>query len=225
MPDFTKTTDSKLVRLYKGKSKMVAFLDESYLSKPSPGVPFFFAMTAVVISSGNIDSVRWAYADKAGHAKWHTTEKFRDGYIAEIEGFVDLLVSEADPVLLVVQIDAELNQNDLEAARRTCFMKLVEILHEIHEVRLVVYERRRPGHEQDNDEETAKALRTSHEMLSVVDAWSGSEPLLWGPDIVAWTMQRRLLRGEGWFDPLIDVATVYRHDGTLVADMKKRALK
>ncbi len=221
MPDFTKTTDSKLGRLYKGKSKMVAFLDESYLSKPSPGVPFFFAMTAVVISSGNIDSARWAYAEKAGHAKWHTTDKFRDGCIDEIEGFVDLLVTEADPVILVVQVDAALDQGDLESARRACFMKLVEILHDIHDVRLVVYERRRPGLEQDNDEETAKALRTSHEKLSVTDAWSGSEPMLWGPDVVAWTMQRRLLRREGWFDPLIGVATVYRHDGTLVTGMKK----
>jgi hypothetical protein len=100
-------------------------------------------------------------------------------------------------------------------------MKLVEILYEVQDVKLVVYERRRPGHEQDNDEETARALRTSHEGLSVVDAWAGSEPLLWGPDIVAWTMQRRRLWKESWFDPLIAVACVYRHDGTLVTDMKK----
>lgn len=221
MPDHTKTTDSKLARLYKGKPKMVAFLDESYLSKPTPGVSFFFAMTAVVISSGDLDSVRWAYANQAGYKKWHTTEKFRDKKNEEIKEFVDLLVSEADPALIVVQADKDLDLGDLETARRTCFMKLVEILQELHDVKLVVYERRRPGQEQDNDDKTAKALNKSNELLTVVDAWSGSECLLWGPDIVAWTMQRRLIARESWFDPLLTVVQVYKHDGSLVTDMGK----
>jgi hypothetical protein len=121
MTDFTRTTDSKLSRLFQGKPKMVAFLDESHLSIPVTGVPFYVAMTAVLISSGDIDSVRWAYAEQAGHARWHTTEKFRDGRDEEIRGFVDLLVAESDPVVVVVRSDAERSQDDIEDARRACF--------------------------------------------------------------------------------------------------------
>ncbi|MBF4572155.1 hypothetical protein ITJ64_06460 [Herbiconiux sp. VKM Ac-1786] len=214
MTDFTKTTDSKLKRLYQRKSALVAFLDESYLSVPVAGVPFYYAMTAVLIPSDDLDSVRWAYAERAGHEKWHTTERFRDGRSHEIAEFVDLLVAEADPVVIVVQIDAGPDRDDVESARRVCFTTMVEILHDEHDVELVVYERRRPGTEQGNDSETATALRKSLERLTIVDAWSGSEPLLWGPDIVAWTLQRRLVRDEAWFDPLLSVTTIYRVDGS-----------
>lgn len=222
MPDFTTTTDSKLERLYKGKQRMVAFLDETYLSKPIPGVPFFFAMTAVVMSSGDIDSVRWAYAEQAGHSRWHTTEKFRDGGADEIRGFVDLLVKEADPVLVVIQSDDQLHLADHESARRACFITLVTVLREIHDVQLVVYERRRPGLEQDQDDETARMLRKRFETMNIVDAWSGSEPLLWGPDVVAWTLQRRIVARESWFDPLLDVVNTYSQDGSPMAEPPKR---
>lgn len=216
MTDFTRTTDSTLKRLYRRKSVAVAFLDESYLSVPVAGVPFYYAMTAVIISSSDLDSVRWAYAERAGHEKWHTTERFRDGRSHEIAGFVELLVTEADPVVVVVQIDAGLGRNDVEIARHLCLTKMVEILHDEHDVKLVVYERRRPGTEQSNDSETASSLRKSLEQLTIVDAWSGSEPLLWGPDVVAWTLQRKLVRGEAWFDPLVGVATIYRFDGSVL---------
>lgn len=201
---------------------MVAFLDESYDSQLASAARFFFAMTAVVVSSGDIDSVRWAYAEQAGNIKWHTTERFQQGRGAgEIEGFVNCLATEPDPLLIVLQADSSLAHADLEQARRTCFLKLVEILNEEHDVRLIVYERRRPGYEQDNDEETAKILRKSIEGLSVVDAWSGSEPLLWGPDVLAWTLQRRLRAKEPWFDPFVDIAEIYKHDGTRITNMRR----
>jgi hypothetical protein len=222
MPDFTQATDSKLVRLYRGPQKMVAFLDESYDSQTASAGRFFYAMTAVVLSSGDLDSVRWAYAQWAGNTNWHTTERFQQGRGAgEIMQFVNCLAMEADPLLIVLQADRSLAHTNLEQARRTCFVKLVEILNEEHDVTLIVYERRRPGYEQNNDEGTAKILRRTITGLSVVDAWSGSEPLLWGPDVLAWTLQRRLRAKEAWFDPFIGVAKIYTHDGTRVTNMGK----
>jgi hypothetical protein len=120
---------------------------------------------------------------------------------------------------VVLETDQATLKLGRENARRHSFAALARILREIHHVDLLVYERRRPGVEQKLDDASATAVRVALPALVVYDAGAKAEPLLAGPDVIAWSLQRRIIARESWFDAFIGVVMVYRPNGFRVNDI------
>ncbi|WP_354025918.1 hypothetical protein [Conyzicola nivalis] len=168
-----------------------------------------------------MDLVRSHYAQIAGGIRWHTTDRAKVGDIEAIHNFVDYLADHPDPLIVVLETDQAIMRRSKEDVRRHSFMALAKILHEIHSVDLLVYERRRPGLVQKLDDASAAAVRVALPSLVVQDAGARAEPLLAGPDVIAWTLRRRIIARESWFDPFTDVVKMYRPEGSRVDAMNK----
>ena len=209
MQDFERTTDSWLERLYGGRPKKLAFVDETFTSRDG-GRHTFYAVTAFMINSGDVEEVRREFARLAGHRKWHTTERFQEQETEAIGAFADYIAHGPGSSALVVQMDlASTDVEDLEDARKKWLRWMIRILVEHHAVDAVLYERRRPF-EQKIDAATVKPVREFYPKLVILDVGSDAEPLLWGPDIIAWTFQRRQIELEAWFNPFVTTTAIYR---------------
>jgi hypothetical protein len=218
--DIERTTDSALARLYRDKRGLAAFVDETYPNNSAQQRQFYL-FTAVIIPTDEVDLVRSHYAQIAGGVRWHTTERAKDEDHEAIRDFVDYLAEHPDPLIVVLETDQDVMKLGRENARRHSFMALARILHEIHHVDLLVYERRRPGLEQKLDDASAAAVRVALPALVVYDAGAKAEPLLAGPDVIAWTLRRRIIAKDSWFDPFIGVVKIYGPNGSERAGMAK----
>lgn len=220
MSDLERTTDSTLARLYRGKRRLVAFVDETF-PNTSAEPRQFYLFTAVIIPTDEVDLVRRHYAQIASGERWHTTERVKDGQHRAVRDFVDYLAEHPDPLIVVLETDQATLKLGRENARRHSFIALARIVHEVHHVDLLVYERRRPGLEQKLDDASATAVRVALPALVVYDAGAKAEPLLAGPDVIAWTLRRRLLENEAWFDPFVSVVWAYRPNGSQINGMSR----
>jgi hypothetical protein len=214
--DFERTTDSWLERHYGGRNKKIAFVDVTYSNHASSTRRAFYAVTAFMIRSNDVNAVRSEFARLANYRKWHTTERFQEPNTEVIRTFSNFVAREPSSSVIVIEIELESTTVPaLEEARRICMRGMVRILAEKHAVDSVLYERRRPF-EQKIDHETMLPLRAMYPKLVIRDVGSDAEPLLWGADILAWTFQRRLIEHENWFDPFVGVTHVYRPTGRKV---------
>jgi len=218
--DIERTTDSKLARLYRDTRGLAAFVDETYPNNSSEPRQFYL-FSAVIIPTDEVNLVRSHYAQISGGVRWHTTDRAKERDHEAIRNFVDYLAEHPDPLIVVLETDQNIMNLGREDARRQSFMALAKILHQVHGVGLLVYERRRPGLEQELDDATATAVRGAMPALIVYDAGAAAEPLLAGPDLIAWTLRRRIIFKESWFDPFVGVAKMYRPDGSTRPDMPK----
>lgn len=222
MSDIERTTDSALARLYRDKRGLAAFVDETYPNNTAQPRQFYL-FAAVIIPTDEVDLVRSHYAQIAGGVRWHTTDRAKDRDHEAIRNFVDYLADNPDPLIVVLETDQDIMKLGRENARRHSFMALARILHEVHHVDLLVYERRRPGLEQRLDDASATAVRTAMPALVVYDAGAAAEPLLAGPDLIAWTLRRRIIAKDSWFDPFLGVVKMYRPNGSERTGMAKNS--
>lgn len=139
--------------------------------------------------------------------RWHTTEEYGtpDGR-ATIENLVNYLAIEDAGLVIVVESQLSDFGGSIEKARRYCFATLARVLADEHASDLIVYERRREGVEEDNDNTTVRLLQADENIRAELRFHAGtpySEPLLWAPDIIASTFRRRIVHNQkGWFEPL-----------------------
>lgn len=225
MSDFERTTDSWLSRHYGGKPKRIAFVDETFSNRPVAVRHPFYAVAAFIINSTDVDDIRSDFADIAGHRRWHTTERFQEADPEPIRKFSRYIADGPGSTVVVVEVNLDsVAVPNVEKARRDCMRGMTRILAERYSVNSVLYERRRPF-EQKIDDETMKPLRVMYPSLVIRDVGADAEPLLWGPDVLAWTFQRRLIEHEDWFDPFVGVTHVYRPAGGAVAGFGKLSVK
>ncbi|MET4780551.1 hypothetical protein [Glaciihabitans sp. UYNi722] len=93
MPDFERTTDSWLERHYGGKPKKLAFVDETFSNRLSGVRHPFYAVTAFMIGSAAVATVRAEFARLAGYRKWHTTDRYQERDAEQIRAFSGYVAS------------------------------------------------------------------------------------------------------------------------------------
>lgn len=203
------THDRRLEALYRREPSLVAYLDESLNISRGFGDSSVYLVSALVVPFELVRQTRENFRDIAGSDYWHTTESFRNesgrGKIVE---FVDYLANVNDIKHIVVEDDEGLVEADSERARERCLVEIARVLHVDHGVDLIVYERRRVQDE-PRDQETVDRIHGLHRELKVHAGTPSSEPMLWGPDILAAVLRRHLALGEKkWFAPLVGKAAI-----------------
>ncbi|MEO7121705.1 MAG: hypothetical protein ABI400_01020 [Lacisediminihabitans sp.] len=197
-------TDSRLNALYGRSPRVIAYLDEAY--ETTRGRKRFYIMSALIIQGDDRDRLRAALVNVVDGNYWHTTSSYGSESGREtIKEFVSFLAHDRSTLLCVIDVDLERFHDDAEAARRHCFSAISMILDRAHEVSLIVFERRRKGIEEETDSATVRALQRKHSTRDIRfhPGTPSSEPLLWGPDVVASVLRRRLALGNSrWFEPL-----------------------
>lgn len=204
-------TDGRLRRLYDRAPTTIAYLDEAYADRD--GERKFYIMTAMVLPHSIADDVRDELEYLAEATYWHTTDSYKTPAGREkLAALIEYLAYDEDLVLLcVVDVDLDRFGNDLELARRHCFEELTVMLVDEHAVDLVVYERRREGAEEDADNATVQDLQKQHATRDTRfhGGTPSSETLLWGPDLLASALRRRMvLKQRQWFEPLRKKTTI-----------------
>lgn len=199
-----RVTDSRLNALYGRSPEVIAYLDEAY--ELQRGRKHFYIMSALIIQGTDRDRLRTDLIDLVGGNFWHTTSSYSSEVGRQmIKEFVLFLAEDRSTLLCVVDADLDRFNGDAEAARRHCFSAISMILDRVHGVDLIVFERRREGVEEDADYHTVHALQRKHATRDIRfhPGTPSSEPLLWGPDVVASVLRRRLALGNSrWFEPI-----------------------
>ncbi|MEO7146604.1 MAG: hypothetical protein ABIX09_01795 [Terrimesophilobacter sp.] len=196
-------TDSRLNALYGRSPQVIAYLDEAY--ETQRGRKHFYIMSALIIQGADRDRLRTDFINLVGGNFWHTTSSYGSAVGRQtVKEFVAFLAQDNSTLLCVVDVDLD-RFNDAEAARRHCFSAISTILDQAHRVDLIVFERRRAGVEENADNATVHALQRKHSTRDIRfhPGTPTSEPLLWGPDVVASVFRRRLALGNSrWFEPI-----------------------
>ena len=122
----------------------------------------------------------------------------------EISDFIKRVASDEMQVVIAVQVQIE--NNDIEHARRECLVQVVAKLSQ-DGCKLVVYERREDNRSKNADTSLfarAKAAGYVDRNLRLFAGHPAAEPLLWGPDLIGWALRRHLAVSDSqWIFPLL----------------------
>jgi hypothetical protein len=220
--------DAKLVELYENAPGAIAFVDESYWTRPLPGQRAFYSMSAVTFTKDQLDHVREVLTDIAGGLYWHTTDAHEAGHTAEIGRMARFLARETQWNVLTVDIPLTENDDAVDRARATC---LAAITREVTRgtgpgaVRLIVADRNRDEALNRADRGVVDQLRACGDISRHVGLYHGRmgrEPVLWAADLASWSAYRNLSVDDGrWIEPLRDVLTVLDARTGKAVDMKQ----
>jgi len=209
-----------LQALYSRHRGLVGFLDESYRSGRDNEFPFY-TVTATVLDIEDLNPVRNDYLRTVGGHRWHTTEMYSRGEKEKIREFIALLAHHESKLVFSVQV--EIDDDDVEHARRECLVQLVSLLSTMG-CALVVYERRESNKVRNADSSLfSKAARNGFVARNIrIFAGSPSaEALLWGPDLAGWAMRRYVaINDAAWVLPLIGACEVI--DASLGMSLTKK---
>ncbi|WP_138315005.1 hypothetical protein [Rhodoluna limnophila] len=209
-----------LQSLYARHRGLVGFIDESYRSNRDEEFPFY-TVTATILDVEDLIDFRDDYFSIVGGHRWHTTEMYKNGETEKIKDFIAVLANHESE--LVVSVQVEIEDDDLEHARRECLVQIVSRLSSMG-CNLVVYERR-----EDNKTRNADAALFSRASrdgliprnLRVFPGSPSAEKLLWGPDLAGWAMRRYVAMDEiDWVRPFINNCEVI--DASLGMKLKKK---
>ena len=194
-----------LKRLYVRHRGEVAFVDESYRDGATLGEFPFYTVTAVLISSKDLEQLRNSYIKVAEGSWWHTTDVFQNRELRAIRVFLEILVQQGTRALISVQV--KVPNGDLELARRECLIQTAAHL-EKRGCELLVYERREDRRSRNADESLfsrAKAAGLISRNLKTFAAHPAAEYLLWGPDLVGWAVRRHIAAKDSrWLKIILD---------------------
>jgi hypothetical protein len=210
--------DDRLRILYQRTPGPIAYIDES-LREPGRGERPFYAMSAIVIARDQAAMIRQRLIEIAGSDYWHTTEAFSSPLgrhvITEMN---DYLAHAIEPSIITVQTEIRRADHNLRTAREECITALAREVTRVNTTeapRLLVFEKRNRRYYPDGDKQDLavlhrlRAARLLHPQVTGYHASPGDEPLLWAPDLVAWSFRRDLAIGDSqWFTPYETVATV-----------------
>ena len=192
-----------LSQLYERNRSCVGFIDESYREGFSHDEFPFYTVTATVIAAEKLTELRADYVQNVG-SWWHTTEMYAQKKTIEISDFIKLVASHEMQVVIAVQVQIE--NNDIEHARRECLVQVVAKLAQ-GGCNLVVYERREDNRSKNADTSLfahAKAAGYVDRNLRLFAGHPAAEPLLWGLDLIGWALRRHLAVSDSqWIFPLL----------------------
>lgn len=210
--------DEKLRKIYSTTSGPVAFIDESY-RQPGRGERPFYTMSAAIIGRAEAALVRDVLTDISGSMYWHTTEAYRSQAGQQsIREMMDYLSRAVDLNIITVQADIRRgDDNQMSYARNECLSALAKEVTRgsgTEAVRLLVMEARHaqkvPGGDKA-DQQTLHRLRAAGLIDPETQAYHaspGKEPLLWAPDLTAWSYRRELaVNDTSWFEPVRGIST------------------
>jgi len=193
----------------------MAFLDESFLS-PAQGPDSFYLLVAVVVEKAEVIRLRNQIQAAVSGARWHTTEAARsDSGRQKIRELAHLISQSATCVVAVID---EIDEHDKtgEQARTKLTRALLEELasNHVYATGSVVYEKRTPGSMRSRDDLVLNQLAKSDSVASKLAIWGIStknEPLLWAPDIVAWSYRQAYFEKDAsFFQDLEKVTTLLK---------------
>lgn len=212
-----------LQNLYSRHRGTVAFIDESYRVGSQYEFPFY-TVTSTILNVANLSEIRDQYFRTVGSHHWHTTDRFRNGEKEKIREFISLLSYHNSG--LIVSIQVEIENGDLEHARRECLIQIVSRLSH-RGCGLVVYERREDSKARNADASLfSKAIRNGFlpRNIRVFASSPSSEKLLWGPDLAGWAIRRYVAMNEiEWVLPFLESCEVI--DASLGMTLKKKEPK
>ncbi|MSZ39944.1 MAG: hypothetical protein F2599_02265, partial [Actinobacteria bacterium] len=136
-----------LQNLYVRHRGLVGFIDESYRSNRDEEFPFY-TVTATILDAEDLSEFRNDYFSIVGGHWWHTTEMYKNGETEKIKDFIRVLANHESE--LVVSVQVEIEDGDLEHARRECLVQIVSNLSSMG-CNLVVYERRKDNKTRNSD--------------------------------------------------------------------------
>lgn len=194
--------------LYSRHTGLVGFLDESYRSGRDREFPFY-TVTATVLDIEDLNEFRDDYLRTVGGHRWHTTERYSRGEKEKIREFIALLDHHKSELVVSVQVD--IDNDDVEHARRECLVQLVSRLSTMG-CTMVVYERRGDNKVRNADSALfSKAARDGFvpRNIRIFAGSPSAEELLWGPDLAGWALRRYVaINDAAWILPLIGACEV-----------------
>ena len=224
--------DDNLRQAYATSSGPVAFIDESYrapgfIGRGGPERPFY-VLSAVVVERDQATYVREALTDIPGSLFWHTKDLIKNPvgqqYMREM---LNYLASSDMLSIVTVQTDVRIGDDkQMNYARAECLATLsAELTRGQGEnaVRLIVMDSREPKipHANKLDQDTMHRLRSTgiiDENVQLQHSGPGKEPLLWTPDVAAWSYRRELAIGDAqWFNHIRDTTIQLHAHGADVA--------
>lgn len=203
-----------LDKIQKAKGPM-AFLDESFLS-PAQGPDSFYLLVAVVLEKSEVIRFRNQIRESVSSDRWHTTEAARtDVGRQKIRELAHLIAQSASCVVAVID---EIDEHDKtgELARTKLTRALLEELasNHVYATGAVIYEKRTPGAMRSRDELVLNQLSKSDSVASKLAIWgisTKSEPLLWAPDVLAWSYRQAYFEKDAsFFQDLEKVTTLIK---------------
>jgi hypothetical protein len=197
---------NNLKSLYQRAEGAVAYIDESYYSPSSGAGKTFYITAAVVVSMDEIINLRRDLSALAKSGYWHTSEAAR--YSDGRSNIIKLNTALANRAKAICWIYEPLERSDREgeAARAK------SLRHGINELvrkflpagGLIVYESRQRGYQENADQRLIGEMRSLGKLdrYFMVHAESpANEPLLWAPDLVAWSYRQEFLgRSSDYFN-------------------------
>lgn len=197
-----------LTSLYQRAEGAVAFIDESYYAPSSGKGRTFYITAAVVVPVEGLESLRGDLIEVARTGYWHTAEAAQNS-----DGRLDIL--SMGQILrgkskLICWLYEPLEQSDREgeAARAK------SLRHGINELvrkflpsaGLIIYESRQKGYQENADHRLIREMRAAGKLdryFKIHAESPANEPLLWSPDLVAWSFRQEFLgRTSEYFDVL-----------------------
>lgn len=213
---------SLLASYYARHKGPIAFIDESIRGPERPNEFPFYILSAVIVESPDLESIRASYRENVGGNFWHTTAAYRDGQYAQIRSFSDCVESSSLGVAISLQLD--LDASNLELARRESFLQLASQLSEMGCL-LAIYEQRNTRRRNSSDASLinlARQARSLPQEITFVGSKPEVEPLLWGPDLVSWCFRQILTVGQKkWFDAFSERSVILDASGMCSKNEKR----
>lgn len=180
----------------------VAFLDESYNFARDGSREPLYVLAAVLVAGHDVDPARQRVRRLIAPAiRYHSTELARSGHTYQIHHMLTHLRDDAERSVVAIQSPFNGHANQ---ARQACLRQLLIELSSLTVRRVVLDTRYQPRardpHKLDKqDAHTARELRAARlidRQLSLSHASDATEPLLWLPDGVAWSVRRAMVAGD-----------------------------
>lgn len=193
----------------------MAFLDESFLS-PAQGPDNFYLLAAVVIEKSEVLRLRNQIQAAVAGNRWHTTEAARSDPGRQKIRELARLISQFTTCVVAVIDEIEEHDKTGELARSKLTRALLEELvqNHLYSTGSVIYEKRTPGSMRSRDDFLLNQLSKSDSVASKLAIWGIStknEPLLWAPDIVAWSYRQAYFEKDAsFFQDLEKVTTLIK---------------
>jgi hypothetical protein len=195
-----------LTSLYQRAEGAIAFIDESYYAPSSGTGKTFYITAAVVVATNELENLRNDLGAVAQTGYWHTSEAARhsDGR-ADIIKLSKALTNRAKAICWIYE-PIEKSDREGEGARaRSLRYGINELVRKFLPAGgLIVYESRQRGYQEKADQRLIGEMRSMGKLdrYFMVHAESpANEPLLWAPDLVAWSYRQEFLgRSSKYFD-------------------------
>ena len=180
----------------------VAFLDESYDYTRDGSREPLYVLAAVIIDGHDVDAARHRARQLIAPATgYHTSELARAGQIDKVHQMLEHVRDDGGWTVVAVQSPFSGHANE---ARQECLRELLIDLSGRKVTRAVLDSRyqprgRDPRKLDKQDARTAQRLRSAGEVdrhLSITHATDATEPLLWLPDGVAWSVRRAMVADD-----------------------------